>query len=170
MSSTEIHNPNTACCTIPPVQSDYTPKGAFKPYGDYNRVYVTGPASSDNAIVCVFDIFGLVPCDLLLGPHSSFQCRFFPQTQQGADILGSTLKTTVYMPDFFEPDPPFPKDKFTPSSPEHRAAIQQFAATTANVDNAIHKLISFGQLLKKDGAKKVGVYGFCWGMFQTGIF
>lgn len=28
---------------------------------------------------------------------------FFPQTQQGADLIASTLKTTVYMPDFFEP-------------------------------------------------------------------
>jgi hypothetical protein len=64
MSSTEVHNTNKACCTIPPVHSDYSPKGSFKSYGDFDRVYVTGPASSENAIVCVFDIFGSVFDDL----------------------------------------------------------------------------------------------------------
>ena len=57
MSST-VHNSNQACCNIPPVHSDYTPKGTFKSYGAFNRVYVTGPPTSDNAIICVFDIFG----------------------------------------------------------------------------------------------------------------
>lgn len=53
-----VHNTNQACCSIPPVQSDYQPKGTFKPFGDFKRVYVTGPTTSDNAIVCVYDIFG----------------------------------------------------------------------------------------------------------------
>jgi hypothetical protein len=52
------HNTNKACCTIPPVKSDYTPKGTYKAFGGYNKVYVTGPASSDTALVCVYDIFG----------------------------------------------------------------------------------------------------------------
>lgn len=55
-----IHNTNTACCTIPPVQSDYTPKGLFKPYGNFKKVYVTGPEDSENKIVCIYDIFGYV--------------------------------------------------------------------------------------------------------------
>jgi hypothetical protein len=59
--STTIHNTNTACCSIPPVHSgDYTPKGAFKPHGSFEKVYVTGPDSSDNAIICIYDIFGCV--------------------------------------------------------------------------------------------------------------
>ncbi len=56
--STTVHNTNQACCSIPPVQSDYQPKGSIKPFGDFNRVYVTGPEKSDNALVCVYDIFG----------------------------------------------------------------------------------------------------------------
>lgn len=56
--STTIHNTNQACCTIPPVQSDYAPKGTFKPFGEFKKVYVTGPDSSENAIICIFDIFG----------------------------------------------------------------------------------------------------------------
>ena len=56
--STVIHNTNKACCSIPPVQAQYTPLGSFKSLGDFDKVYVTGPESSDNAIVCVYDIFG----------------------------------------------------------------------------------------------------------------
>lgn len=56
---TTVHNTNKACCSIPPViDHDYTPKGTFISHGDFKKVYVTGPDDSDNAIVCVFDIFG----------------------------------------------------------------------------------------------------------------
>lgn len=53
-----VHNTNKACCTIPPVDSDYEPKGSFKSFGSFEKVYVTGPSSSDKAIICVYDIFG----------------------------------------------------------------------------------------------------------------
>ena len=33
-----VHNKNVACCSIPPVESDYTPKGTFKSYGGFNKV------------------------------------------------------------------------------------------------------------------------------------
>ncbi|KII86382.1 hypothetical protein PLICRDRAFT_43972 [Plicaturopsis crispa FD-325 SS-3] len=144
--STHIHNTNAACCTIPPVSSTYEPKGTFKKYGGFDRVYVTGSDNSKNALVAVYDIFG-----------------YFPQTQQGADILASALNTTVYMPDFFEPDPPFPSSKFPPSTDEDKAALQAFFGGTASPPKAIEKLTKFGETLKSDGAAKVGVYGFCWG-------
>jgi dienelactone hydrolase len=140
------HNTNVGCCTIPPVQSEYTPKGSFKSVGSFNKVYVTGPDTSTNAIVCVYDIFG-----------------YFPQTQQGADIVASTLKTTVYMPDFFEPDGPFPHDPFPPTTPEGQQALQDFFGTTANPPKNVEKLIVFGNHLKSNGANNVGLYGFCWG-------
>lgn len=57
-SGVRVVNSNTACCSIPPVQSDYTPKGEYKEYAGFKRVYVTGPKTSDIAIVSVFDIFG----------------------------------------------------------------------------------------------------------------
>jgi dienelactone hydrolase len=144
--STSVHNTNTACCNIPPVQSDYTPKGTLKSYANFNKVYITGPDLSDNAIICVYDIFG-----------------HFPQTQQGADILASTLKTTVFMPDFFEPDPPFPVENFPPKTTEAKAELQSFLSTTANPSKSIEKLVTLGNDLKKEGRKKIGVYGFCWG-------
>ena len=33
-----VHNKNVACCSIPPVQSNYTPKGSFKPYAGFSKV------------------------------------------------------------------------------------------------------------------------------------
>lgn len=53
-----VVNSNPACCSIPPVQSNYTPKGIYKPYAGFKRVYFTGPEDSDMAIVAVYDIFG----------------------------------------------------------------------------------------------------------------
>jgi len=146
MSTTTVHNTNKACCSIPPVQSDYTPKGTFSAFGDFNKVYITGPDSSDNAIVCVYDIFG-----------------YFPQTQQGADIIASTLKTKVYMPDFFEPAAAFPAEKFPPKTDEVKKELQAFFGGPASPPASMKKLVDLGQHLKSKGAKHLGVYGFCWG-------
>ncbi|KAJ6574733.1 hypothetical protein B0H19DRAFT_1125512 [Mycena capillaripes] len=139
-----IHNKNQACCSIPPVESDYTPKGTFKSVGDFKKVYVTGDTSSENAIVCVYDIFG-----------------YFPQTQQGADIIASTLKAVVHMPEFL-PEP-FPAENFPPTTDEGKKALQEFFGGPAAPPMAIKKLFAFGETLKSSGAKKVGAYGFCWG-------
>jgi len=148
MSSTAhvIHNTNKACCSIPPVSSEYTPKGTFKSVGDFKKVYVTGPSSTSTALVCVYDIFG-----------------FFPQTQQGADLLAASLNTTVYMPDFFEPGQPFPAENFPPQTDEGKAALQAFFGGTANPGAAVQKLTAFVKHLKGSGGLKVGAYGFCWG-------
>ena len=45
-----VHNKNVACCSIPPVQSNYTPKGSFKPsatpVGGFG-LYLGGPSGFD---------------------------------------------------------------------------------------------------------------------------
>jgi len=143
--SSAVHNTNVACCTIPPVQSDDKSKGSFVPYAGFNRVYTTGQ-SSDKAIVCVYDIFG-----------------FWNQTQIGADTLADTLKAKVFMPDFFEPDEPFPLSKFPPSSDADRAALQSFFGGPAEIGKTNTKLQDFGRALRNNGFKSVVVYGFCWG-------
>lgn len=51
------HTSTDACCSIPAVQADYTAKGTYKPYGAFDRVYVTGD-KSETALIIVFDIFG----------------------------------------------------------------------------------------------------------------
>ncbi|OCH92727.1 hypothetical protein OBBRIDRAFT_791027 [Obba rivulosa] len=146
MSST-VHNDNAACCSIPPVKSDYTPKGVFKSYAGFNKVYVTGPETKSTlALVCVYDIFG-----------------FKPQTQQGADILAEKLNAQVLMPDFFEPGEPWPADKFPPQTDEEKAKLQEFFGGIANPQTAVQKLIEVGRALKSDGSVFVGTFGFCWG-------
>lgn len=42
---------------MPAVKVDYTPEGTYKPYGAFDRVYVTGD-KSDVALIVVYDIFG----------------------------------------------------------------------------------------------------------------
>lgn len=90
---------------------------------------------------------------------------FFPQTQQGADLIASTLKTTVYMPDFFEPKEPFPTSRHPPKNDSDKEALQAFFGPdgAAHPPSNIGKLTKFAEALKADGVKNVGAYGFCWG-------
>lgn len=115
-------------------------------------MYITGPEASDNAIVSIYDIFG-----------------YFPQTQQGADIIASTLNTTVYMPDFFHPDGAFDIGKFPPKSDQDKADLQAFFGGTASPPANLKKLTAFGETLKTNGAKSIGVYGMCWGERQVSV-
>lgn len=78
-------------------------------------------------------------------------------------MLASALKTTVYMPDFFEPNHPFPIEKFPPKTSEDKSELQKFFGTTASPPENVKKLVSFGEALRSEGTKKLGVYGFCWG-------
>ncbi|KAJ6501683.1 Alpha/Beta hydrolase protein [Mycena vitilis] len=151
--------PHTACCSIPPVESQYTPKGTLYKVGGFENVYVTGNKQSKNAIVCVFDIFA-----------------FHPVTQQGADILASALNTVVYMPDFFGKGNAFSTENFPPTTQEGKDKLNGFFGDTAY--KARENLVIFGQHLKAKELQlkaaggeavtvnkytKVGLYGFCWG-------
>lgn len=69
------------------------------------------------------------------------------------------------MPDFFEPDGAYPAEDYPPTSDEQKAKFQKFFGGTANQDVAITKLKAFGEVLKTEGAKKLGVYGVCWGAY-----
>jgi hypothetical protein len=163
MSST-VHNTNKACCTIPPVQVEYTPKGAYKSHGAFDTVYVTGPESSTNAIVAVFDIFGCVISNLnALGIRTYHLPRFAAQTLQGADIVATALNTRIYMPDFFN-GAPFSRDRFPPKTEKDKKDIQAFFGDPARPDINAEKLKVFVKTLKEEGTyKKVAAYGYCWG-------
>ncbi|KAJ3556318.1 hypothetical protein NM688_g2094 [Phlebia brevispora] len=142
-----VHNANVACCTIPPVRSDYKPKGTYKPYGGFDKAYFAGPEKPGKlALVCVFDIFG-----------------FKPQTLQGADILAKELNAQVILPDFFEGDEPWPLDKFPPKTPEDKKKLQEWFGGFANPKNHVPKLNAVGKAVKEDGAEFVVAYGYCWG-------
>ena len=91
----------------------------------------------------------------------------FPQTQQGADLLSSTLNTVVYMPDFFEPDAPYPIAEFPPKDEEGQKKLQAFFGSTAAPPKATANLIEFAKKLKEQGKQKVFAYGFCWGEYAS---
>jgi dienelactone hydrolase len=109
--------------------------------------------------MCIDLIFYLLP-SLLTHQAPS---RFFPQTQQGADVIASSLNTRVYMPDFFEPNQAFSISKFPIKSDQDRADLQSFFGGPAKPPASVAKLKSFGEFLKSEGVNHIGVYGFCWG-------
>jgi hypothetical protein len=95
----------------------------------------------------------------LTGAHAGFK----PQTQQGADLLAAALGAEVYMPDFFAPAPPWPADQFPPTTDEQKAKLQEFFGGPAAPPKSAEALRRIAEQLKKDGAAKVGAFGFCWG-------
>lgn len=49
------HNTNKACCTIPPVSSNYESKGKYlEPGYGFGKTYVVGPDNSETAVICKF--------------------------------------------------------------------------------------------------------------------
>ncbi|KDN48171.1 hypothetical protein RSAG8_03187, partial [Rhizoctonia solani AG-8 WAC10335] len=133
---------NAACCTIPPVQSNYKPKGAFETINGVST-YVVGDKTSKQAIVVIMDIFGMVPL-----------------TQQGCDILASQGFYAL-MPDYLgdqalqDGDIPFD----TPQKIEKRNKLFSGAG---NPQARAADLVKLGEKLKSEGFK-VGSLGFCWG-------
>lgn len=39
-TASAVHNTNAACCTLPPVRSDYKEKGTYKAYGGFDKVHI----------------------------------------------------------------------------------------------------------------------------------
>ncbi|KAG9107199.1 hypothetical protein FRC07_008668, partial [Ceratobasidium sp. 392] len=156
-----IPGDNAACCTIPPAQSNYQPKGIFEAINGF-KTYIIGDKSSKQAIVVTQDIFGMVPL-----------------TQQGCDILASQ-GFYVVMPDFLGDDAlefgDVPFD--TPEKVEKR---NKLFAGKGNPQAILPKYLKFGEDLKaeglivrlnltwvtllliNDGVIQVGGLGFCWG-------
>jgi len=82
-----------ACCTLPPVESNYEPKGQEITLGDGQKVYEIG--TGNRVLICVYDIFG-----------------FHPVTKQVCDRL-SAAGFRLVMPDFWR-GKPWKKENFPP--------------------------------------------------------
>ncbi|WFD31459.1 carboxymethylenebutenolidase [Malassezia sp. CBS 17886] len=134
---------NKACCTLPPVQTEYTPKGVFEQVNGL-KSYVTGDRSSKHVLLCIYDIFG-----------------YWATTQQGADLLGDTGKVKVVMPDFLRGQP-WPIDKFPPPKDE-QDKFSQWLDTIGSIPDRLKDIDVVVAGLKAQGAEKIGLYGFCWG-------
>lgn len=72
------------------------------------------------------------------------------------------------MPNFFYPDEPISLDNFPPQTDEQKQALQDFFGGTANPPKTVGKVDQAGEALKKDGYKKLVVYGLCWGRYHFG--
>jgi len=130
-----------ACCTLPPVESNYTPQGKESQLGDLT-IYDVGQETSNRLLVCVYDIFG-----------------FHPVSKQFCDKL-SASGFRVVMPDFFR-GKPFPIENFPPKDVSE---IMNFVGTTGSWENVLKKDISVVlEHYKALGANKFGTFGFCWG-------
>jgi hypothetical protein len=71
---------HVACCKLPPVEAEYSPKGSYEKINGY-KTYVTGPEDSDKAIVAIYDIFG-----------------FSPQILQGVSLVRGVTKANDKVP------------------------------------------------------------------------
>ncbi|KAI9168333.1 hypothetical protein H9P43_007705 [Blastocladiella emersonii ATCC 22665] len=145
MASTQQTH-SKACCTLPPVVSDYTPKGAHVTLDGGLDAYVVGPADAATALVMTYDIFG-----------------YHPATKQTVDLLAHGLGARVYMPDFFEGN----AWSLANFPPKDGPAFMQWV-TTAGGWSRIKPLLSASIAhAKAHGAHKVGVVGLCWGSLMA---
>ncbi|CAE6404412.1 unnamed protein product [Rhizoctonia solani] len=137
-----IPRDNPVCCTIPPVESNYKPKGTFETINGFST-YVIGEKTSKKAILVTMDVFGMVPL-----------------TQQGCDILASQ-GFYVVMPDILGDqalqfgDVPF-------DTPEKLEKRNKLFSGAGNPPARAADMVKFGERLKSEGFI-VGSLGYCWG-------
>lgn len=111
---------------------------------------ITGPKTSDRAILYMYDVFG-----------------FKPQSLQGADILAhsSSKPCLVVMVDWFQ-GAAVQEEWFTSGKDEDRQLARQFIDTTANPAHVLPHVLDFLAKAKDThypGVKRWGGVGFCWG-------
>jgi hypothetical protein len=71
-SSGELTAASSACCSLPPVKADYTPKGSYADVAGI-KSYTVGPEDSKKSILYVYDIFGYSP-QILQGASGLNRC------------------------------------------------------------------------------------------------
>ncbi|KAL5606360.1 hypothetical protein BROUX41_002777 [Berkeleyomyces rouxiae] len=138
------HGHSAACCNIPPVvEKGYKEKGSYEQLGGFNT-YSTGSADATKGVLVIFDIFG-----------------FFPQTLQGADILGQEYR--VLMPDWFEGHPA-DISVFPPDTPEKKATLTAFLAKNSPaVVGPKVKAYAAAARAQYPAVTDWAIVGFCWG-------
>ncbi|CDH49969.1 dienelactone hydrolase family protein [Lichtheimia corymbifera JMRC:FSU:9682] len=130
-----------ACCTIPPVASDYQAVGTIEKVGaDELPVYVVGPKDAKKAILVIYDIFGL---------HNN--------TKQFCDILAKECGYKVVMPDFFRGEP------WTDEKMGDMQALIAWIGKVGSIEVVSPQIKSVTEWLQGQGVTKAGLVGFCWG-------
>lgn len=139
-----------ACCTLPPLKSEYEAQGTFIEL-DGTRVYIASPAPEGNveeAVLIFYDIFG-----------------FLPNVLQGADTFAKQLQASgrnalVVLPDFFH-GAPYDVNNFPPK--EGFGPVIQWINDNGNEEKITPTLNKVSAYLSSRGVKKVGTVGYCWG-------
>ncbi|ORY29567.1 Alpha/Beta hydrolase protein [Naematelia encephala] len=131
---------SSACCTLPPVQAEYTPKGEYIEVAGL-KTYAVGPEDAKAAILFVYDIFG-----------------FSPQILQGADLLASQ-GFRIVMPDFLV-GKYATAELFAPGHEAERDAY--FSGFPGSLPSQSKPVADVAKYLKAKHSA-VGVIGTCWG-------
>ncbi|CAF1523789.1 unnamed protein product, partial [Didymodactylos carnosus] len=117
------------------------PKGYVHSINDLNVYDVGSNYSNSTAIVVVYDIRGF----------NISQTRIF------CDRLSFEYKARVCMPDVFRGT----------AAPENTSELQAWMAKVGNWSQIEKDLRTVNDQLKKDGAKKLAILGFCFGGLQV---
>ncbi|OTA98284.1 hypothetical protein M426DRAFT_70117 [Hypoxylon sp. CI-4A] len=135
------------CAQIPPVSSDYTPKGTYETIAGL-KTYIVGPPSPQKAIVDIYDVFGMAP-----------------QTLQGADRLSASLNALVIVPDFLEGV--YVQPSWIPAdTDEKKEFLAKFQSEQAAIPKNVDKLINLRKIVGEKWPSvgdHWGVFGLCWG-------
>ncbi|CAO3673570.1 unnamed protein product [Umbelopsis ramanniana] len=127
-----------ACCSIPPVVSNYQAIGELENYGDL-PVYRVGE-KSDKVIMVFYDVFGL---------HNN--------TKQFCDVLSKHSGKQVIMPDFFR------GKALTEADLGDRAAIHEWLGRVGTYQVVGPQVKQVKEKLTSEGVTSMSVVGFCWG-------
>ena len=162
------------CATLPPVVTGiYEPKGKYIKLGALEKccqchtplfllfqlapppntifnhsIDVTGPSSSNRAILFIYDAFG-----------------YAPQTLQAADLLSAALSALVLMPDYFKGNPASP-DWFPADTPEKQRLRDEFMRGPASMEEnipAVKRSVEDARRMYEAVGGRWGVWGLCWG-------
>ncbi|CAG8553916.1 17284_t:CDS:2 [Cetraspora pellucida] len=136
-----------SCGTIPPVESNYSPKGVIKNVSDLD-VYTVVPdsfteAQTKNAVIICYDIYG-----------------FHENVKQFCDILGSQ-GFLVALPDFFRGDP-WTSEKI--KGDNFMESLRAWLGEKAPPERVQQHTAQIVEHLRKEyGVQNFGFIGFCWG-------
>ncbi|KAI9491664.1 dienelactone hydrolase [Zychaea mexicana] len=130
-----------ACCTIPPVDSDYQPVGTVENVGDIQLpTYVVGPKDAKKALLVIYDVFG-----------------FHNNTKQFCDVLAKNCGYKVVMPDFFRGKPLVPEDMGDVDR------VMAWIGKVGSMEVIQPQVEVVRQWLQEQGVVEGGLVGFCWG-------
>ncbi|CAG7731309.1 unnamed protein product [Allacma fusca] len=130
---------NDACCTLPPIRSDYTPTGRVFKIGDL-EVYETADTTPKKVLICAYDIFGV-----------------HPNIRQVSDIL-ALAGFRVVIPDFFRGNK---LDMANFDRSTIMAFVAEFGTWSNTVKPDFEKVIEHYKT--QENITAFGVFGFCWG-------